>query len=276
MLKYASVIGDPIKHSRSPLIHGQWLKEHDIDGIYDAVHVLPDDLEAFVQTIRSGERVGANVTLPHKIEVAALCDVLSPAAKAIGAVNTLSMQGDQLFGDNTDAYGFAANLDDQIPDWRQSHTALVLGAGGAARAVLYALQTNGIENIIVLNRTIATAEALSKEFRAVQFIGALTDYQKFLPQIDLIINTTSIGIAKEGELAENPWDFTGIKPSALASDIVYVPLMTPFLEAAKKEHLAVSDGLGMLLHQATPGFERWFGQKPNVTSALRQTILDDL
>lgn len=276
MPKYASVIGDPIKHSRSPLIHGTWLEHYHIDGHYDAVHVTPDDLPAFIQTIRNGERVGANVTLPHKVAVAQLCDELSPSAQAIGAVNTLSMQEGQLFGDNTDAYGFAANLDQQIPNWADAHTALVLGAGGAARAILHALQTRGVENVILLNRTIATAEALAQEFSVVQFIGALQDYQKFLPQIDLIINTTSLGIGKNGETEPNPWDFNGIKPTALASDIVYVPLITPFLEAAKNEGLAYSDGLGMLLHQATPGFERWFGPKPEVTTELRQAILDDL
>lgn len=276
MPKYASVIGDPIKHSRSPLIHGQWIKEHGIDATYDAVHVTTEALPDFVNTIRDGTRDGANVTMPHKIAIAALCDVLSPSAKAIGAVNTLSMREGQLYGDNTDAYGFAANLDEQIPNWKNAQTAMVFGAGGAARAVLYALQSRGIASIILLNRTIATAEKLAAEFSAVKTIGPLTDYPKFLSGMDLIINTTSIGIGDDGQNQDNFWDFKGIKPTALASDIVYVPLMTPFLVAAQQQNLAFSDGLGMLLHQAAPGFERWFGHKPEVTPELRKTILDDL
>lgn len=279
MPKYASVIGDPIHHSRSPIIHGSWLKTLNIDGVYDAVHVKAEALEDFTKTIRNGERVGANVTMPHKIAVKALCDVLSPSAQAIGAVNTLSMKDGQLFGDNTDAYGFAANLDDQIPHWAKAKTALVLGAGGAARAVLFALQERGIERVILLNRTLATAEALQQEFHNITETGALDTYSQYLPISDLIINTTSLGLGEdksEGEDAKNPWDFQGVKPTALAADIVYVPLLTPFLKAAQKHNLTTSDGLGMLLHQAVPGFERWFGARPDVTSGLRQTLLDDL
>lgn len=275
MLKHASVIGDPIHHSRSPIIHGSWLKALNIEGVYDAVHVKADELEAFTKTIREGQRVGANVTMPHKIAVKALCDLLSPSAQAIGAVNTLSMKDGQLYGDNTDAYGFAANLDDQIPHWIKAKTALVLGAGGAARAILFALKERGIEKVILLNRTLATAEALKQEFSNITETNTLDQYRHYLPISDVIINTTALGLGEEEEV-KNPWDFQGVKPTALAADIVYVPLLTPFLKAAQDQNLLVSDGLGMLLHQAVPGFERWFGVRPEVNTALRQTILDDL
>ena len=271
-MKRAFVIGHPIKHSRSPLIHGSWISTYGVDGSYEAIDVAPDDLPAFVQRLRDREFVGGNVTIPHKEDVFALCDSVDPLAQRIGAVNTLVAQpGGKVHGFNTDFMGFLGNLDQNAPGWSDGlETALVFGAGGAARAVLVALQHRGIKKIHILNRTVDKAEALAKELGGGPFIpGPMDACMALAPRAGLLVNTTSVGMhATRFEVM--PIDL--LPPSAIVTDIVYVPLVTPLLADAQAIGLRTVDGLGMLLHQAVPGFEAWFGVRPEVTAELRAKI----
>jgi shikimate dehydrogenase len=270
-VKRAFVIGHPIKHSRSPLIHGTWIEAYGVDGSYEAIDVAPADLPAFVQRLRDGEFAGGNVTIPHKEEVFALCDSVDPLAEKIGAVNTLVAQpGGKVHGFNTDFMGFLGNLDQNAPGWSHGlETAIVLGAGGAARAVLVALQHRGVKTVHVLNRTADKAEALAKELGGPFVPGALADYATLAPKARLLVNTTSVGM--HDTRFEN-LSFDGLPQTALVTDIVYVPLLTPLLLEAKASGRRTVDGLGMLLHQAVPGFEAWFGVRPEVTANLRAKI----
>ena len=268
----AFVIGHPIAHSRSPMIHRHWLGQHGIDGTYDAIDVAPDGLALFLERVRSGELVGGNVTIPHKERVFEAVDRRDDAAEAIGAVNTLWMEEGKLVGGNTDAYGFAANLDAGAPQWREAGSALVLGAGGAARAVLHAFRSAGIGRITVLNRTQARAEELALAFPGVEAAG-LDAGQTLLPRADLLVNTTSLGMKGQPPL---DLDLDALPGGAIVTDIVYAPLETPLLRQANARGLKTVDGLGMLLHQAVPGFERWFGVRPEVSSDLRALVVADL
>ncbi|WP_026480337.1 shikimate dehydrogenase [Ahrensia sp. 13_GOM-1096m] len=269
----AFVCGDPIKHSRSPLIHGYWLKRYKINGSYEAVQVSAENLPIFIESLHENGWAGGNFTIPHKQSVFDQLEDLDDAARAIGAVNTVWSESGKLYGGNTDAYGFAANLDAQVPMWRDAETAIVFGAGGAARAVIFALLKAGVAKIIVVNRTIERAEDMAQSFGKTVTAMTWQDITSKLQDADLLINTTSLGMDGQPDF---PLDLAGARADAIASDIVYVPLETPFLLMAKKRGLQTSDGLGMLLHQATPGFEKWFGQKPEVDDALRQVIIDDL
>ncbi|WP_427857118.1 shikimate dehydrogenase [Devosia litorisediminis] len=269
MIIKAFVIGHPINHSRSPLIHGNWLAQHAIAGSYEAIDVAPADLPAFFQRLRSGEFAGGNVTIPHKEAVFALCDSIDPLATTIGAVNTLVVNNGQVHGTNTDYLGFLGNLDAGAPGWdRAGRPAIVMGAGGAARAILVALKSRNIP-VHLLNRTRATADKLAREIGGAITAGALGDFNALAPGAGLVVNTTSIGMHgtrfKDLALDHLPDD-------ALITDIVYVPLVTPLLADARARGLRTVDGLGMLLHQAVPGFSAWFGVRPNVTPALRATI----
>ncbi len=270
-VKKAFVIGHPIKHSRSPLIHGSWIAEHGIDGSYEAIDVAPDALPAFIDRLRQGEFAGGNVTIPHKEAVFALCDSVDPLAKTIGAANTLVRQPDgRVHGFNTDYMGFLGNLEQNAPGWAEGlKRAIVLGAGGAARAILVALRERGIPEIILLNRTPEKAEALAKEIPGPFVPGALADYARYAPEAGLVVNTTSIGM--HGTRFED-LDLRLLQKTALVTDIVYVPLTTPLLADARALGLRTVDGLGMLLHQAVPGFEAWFGVRPEVTPALRAKV----
>ncbi|KKB08451.1 shikimate dehydrogenase [Devosia geojensis] len=269
MTTRAFVIGHPIAHSRSPLIHGTWLAEHGIDGSYEAIDVAPDALEGFVARVRRGEFAGGNVTIPHKEAVFALCDEVDPLARQIGAVNTLVMRDGRLLGTNTDYLGFLGNLDAGAPGWSQGlERALVLGAGGAARAILVALASRGIP-VILLNRTRASADRLAAEIDGDITVGQLDDINAAAPLAGLVVNTTSIGM--HGSRFET-FDLDMLRPDTLVTDIVYVPLETPLLADARARGLKTVDGLGMLLHQAVPGFEAWFGVRPQVTPALRAAV----
>jgi shikimate dehydrogenase len=270
-VKRAFVIGHPIKHSRSPLIHGTWIDAYGIDGSYEAMDVAPSDLPGFVQRLRDGEFVGGNVTIPHKEEVFALCDSVDPLAERIGAVNTLVRQpGGKVHGFNTDFMGFLGNLDQNAPGWSDGlETAIVLGAGGAARAVLVALQHRGVKKVHVLNRTANKAEALATELGGPFEAGALADYDRLAPSAGLLVNTTSIGMH---DTRFEDLRLEALPSSALVTDIVYVPLLTPLLLDARALGLRTVDGLGMLLHQAVPSFEAWFGVRPEVTAELRTKI----
>ncbi|GLQ54545.1 shikimate dehydrogenase [Devosia nitrariae] len=265
----AFVIGHPIAHSRSPLIHGTWLGEHGIDGSYEPIDVAPEALGAFIARVRAGEFAGGNVTIPHKEAVFALCDEVDPLARKIGAVNTLVMRDGRLFGTNTDYMGFLGNLDAGAPGWSQGlDAALVLGAGGAARAILVALQSRNIP-VILLNRTRSNAERLAGELGGNITVGEIEDFNTVGPGAGLVVNTTSIGMHASRFEA---FDLAVLRADTLVTDIVYVPLETPLLAEARARGLRTVDGLGMLLHQAVPGFEAWFGVRPEVTPALRAAV----
>lgn len=274
MTQKAFVIGHPIAHSRSPLIHNHWLRHHNIDGAYEAVDVTVEGLPDFVAALKSGAYRGGNVTIPHKQAVFNLCDSISDDAKTIRAVNTLVMRDDGLHGFNTDLAGFLGNLDQNNPSWAQNpQNAIVLGAGGAARAVLVGLAQRGFDKIHILNRTVETAEKLAEELPGPFQAAALSDFNNLAPAVSLVVNTTSVGM--HGTRFED-LDLTKVPSSALITDIVYTPLETPLLADARGLGLKTVDGLGMLLHQAVPGFKAWFGVEPQVTDELRQMIVQDL
>ncbi|ANG98108.1 shikimate dehydrogenase [Brucella pseudogrignonensis] len=280
MANKAFVTGFPIKHSRSPLIHGFWLKEHGIEGSYEAIEVLPENFAEFAASLAKNGFAGGNVTIPHKEVAFATVDSRDAAAEAIGAVNTLWIESGKLCGGNTDAYGFAANLDALAPGWDNANMALVLGAGGAGRAIVHALQTRGFSRIAIVNRTLSRAEELASHFGEGVSAHGWDAAQALVKDAGLIVNTTSLGMSGHmtsgGEATEFPLDLSEAQKSAVATDIVYIPLKTPFLASAEAAGLKTVDGLGMLLHQAVPGFERWFGKRPEVTEALRNYILDDM
>ena len=270
MTTKAFVIGHPIAHSRSPLIHGTWLAEHNIDGSYEAIDVAPSDLPAFFDRLRSGEFAGGNVTIPHKEAVFALCDSVDPLATMIGAVNTLVVRDGKVHGSNTDYLGFLGNLDADAPGWSDGPAdAMVIGAGGAARAVLVALRRRDGGKVHVLNRTIGNAQALVDDIDGPFEAHGFDAFDELAPQTGLVINTSSIGM--HGTRFD--WlDLALLPETALVTDIVYAPLITPLLADAKARGLQTVDGLGMLLHQAVPGFEAWFGVRPAVTPALQARI----
>lgn len=265
----AGVIGSAVGHSRSPVLHGTWLREYGVAGYYVPLHVEGDDLERVLRAMPVMGFVGANVTIPHKEAALVLADEVSDAAARIGAANTLTFRNGRIHADNTDGYGFTANLKQMASDWRpDAGPALVLGAGGAARAIVVALQDAGVPEIRVSNRTRARAEDLAAEFGV-----TVVDWDargQGMGDLGLLVNTTALGMAGQDAL-DMPVD--GLPRSALVTDIVYTPLETALLRDARAHGCAVVDGLGMLLHQAVPGFERWFGHRPEVTEALRRAVL---
>ena len=274
----AFVIGHPVAHSRSPLIHGYWFKTYGVNGSYTRYEVLPEDLPHFIARLRAGEFVGGNVTVPHKQAARALIDEIDDAARAIGAVNTLVRRGDKLFGTNTDWYGFLANLDDYAPGWdAQPGPAMVLGAGGSARGIVFALSQRGFLPIRILNRTPDRAEALvsarDPSIAAELEAHGLDRFAEFAPETRLLVNTTTIGM-HGSRFDDLPLDC--LPADAIVADIVYTPLVTPLLADAAARGLRTVDGLGMLLHQAVPGFEAWFGVRPEVTADLRKLIEQDM
>lgn len=268
------VIGHPVAHSRSPLIHGGWIAEHKLSGSYERIDVAPDDLPAFVERIRAGEFTGGNVTVPLKQAILPLLDEIGDAARMIGAVNTVWRENGRLHGDNTDAAGFLAHLDAVVPGWDgRVETALVLGAGGAARAVAHGLRQRGIARITVANRSLGRAEDLAAAFGAALEAIDWERRHALVGDSDLIVNTTSLGMLGKPALA---LDLAGLRPGTIVDDIVYVPLRTPLLAEAQAHGGVPVDGLGMLLHQAAPGFARWFGVTPQVTPALRDRLVADI
>ncbi|WP_173088392.1 shikimate dehydrogenase [Devosia sp. 1635] len=269
MTRKAFVIGHPIAHSRSPLIHGTWLAEHGIDGTYEAIDVAPAELPGFFERLRGGEFAGGNVTIPHKEAVFALCDTVDPLARSIGAVNTLVAEHGHVHGTNTDYLGFLGNLDQGAPGWSEGlEAAIVLGAGGAARAILVALQSRNIP-IILLNRTRQTADRLAQSIGGDIDVADLEEFNSIAPSAGLVVNTSSVGMHGTG-FAD--FDLGQLRRDVLVTDLVYVPLQTPLLADAAAHGLRIVDGLGMLLHQAVPGFAAWFGIQPEVTPQLRARI----
>lgn len=271
----AFVIGHPIGHSRSPLIHRYWLKQAGLEGRYDPLDVAPADLPAFISALKDGSSgfKGGNVTIPHKEAVLGLVDDVDEIAGRIGAANTLWIEDGRLKATNTDAYGFTANLDAGAPGWKTGKTAVISGAGGASRAVIHALLSRGFETLHIVNRTETRARSLAQDFGPRVFAHSLEALQDCLRGAELFVNTTSLGMGG-GEVPAI--DFTTMAQNALATDIVYIPLETPFLAMARRQGLRTVDGLGMLLHQAVPGFARWFGLTPQVTPELKQLIIADM
>lgn len=269
----AFVCGHPVAHSRSPLIHGHWLATLGIKGSYERVDVSPSDIRAFIKDLPSSDYAGGNVTIPHKEVAFHAVDRRDGEANAIGAVNTLWLEDGLICGGNTDAIGFAANLDDYAPEWRNRGTALVLGAGGASRAVVHAILQAGYSRVEIVNRTKSRAQDLADSFGPKVRAHGNEAIETLMKKADLLVNTTSLGMDGDESVVA---DVALLPDRAIVTDIVYVPLQTPLLKAAAGLGLKTVDGLGMLLHQAVPGFERWFGVKPRVTAELRQLVIADM
>jgi shikimate dehydrogenase len=268
----AAVLGNPISHSLSPKLHSYWLNRYEIEGEYTAIQVTEDALETTLRELPSKGFIGANVTLPHKVSVMQFADQITDRATLVGAANTLTFKEDgRIFADNTDGYGFMANLQQGAPDWDpKAGPATIFGAGGAARAIIVALADAGVPEIIIANRTRAKAEALRADFGARVSVVDWVQADKMLDGANTVINTTSLGMAGTHEFKVS---LDALSAKAVVTDIVYNPLRTPFLNAAAEKGCVTVDGLGMLLHQGVPGFERWFGRRPEVDDATRAAVL---
>ncbi len=268
----AGVVGSPIAHSKSPQLHGHWLRTYGIAGHYVPMDVAHDKLREVLHALPHAGFVGCNITIPHKEAVLALADIITDRAALIGAANTLIFAADgKIHADNTDGYGFLANLRQHAPDWDPTAgPAVVFGAGGGARAVVVALIEAGVPEIRVANRTKPRTEALRRDFGAKVTIIDWGRVGDSLLGATTVINTTSLGMVGHPELRV-PLDH--LSPEATVTDLVYAPLRTPLLEAAAARGCVTVDGLGMLLHQAAPGFERWFGTRPEVDDATRAAVL---
>ncbi|MEJ8474949.1 shikimate dehydrogenase [Roseibium algae] len=275
IVRKAAITGWPVAHSRSPMVHGYWLKKYGLEGEYGRQAVDPDLAEKFYSDFSGSGLVGCNVTVPHKEIAAAACDELDDAAAAMGAANTLWLDGTgKLCGANTDGIGFLGNLDQLAPGWdSDAGTAIVLGAGGAARAIVWSLLSRNFKSVHIFNRTVSKAIALKEEFGTRTIAHPWDKLVDYLGQADLLVNTTSLGMTGKAALE---LDLSDLPKSALVTDIVYVPLKTDLLQQAEARGNRTVDGLGMLLHQAVPGFERWFGIRPEVDENLRSLILSDL
>jgi shikimate dehydrogenase len=268
----ACLIGWPAAHSRSPLIHHYWLRTLGIEGGYVIEAVPPDEFKDFIFRLSLRGFVGANVTMPHKERALALSKP-DERARAVGAANTLWFENGELCSTNTDVEGFINNLDASAPGWDGCEDALVLGAGGAAHAVVFGLLDRGIKRVHLANRTVARARVLADQFGASVLPVAWDAQGDILPRAGLLVNTTSLGMKGQPPLELD----VGRLPSyAVVADLVYVPLDTPLLAAARANGLKTADGLGMLLHQAVRGFELWFGRRPEVTAELRALVEADL
>jgi shikimate dehydrogenase len=270
--KAVCVIGWPAGHSRSPLIHNYWIKQHGIDAEYRKEPVAPEQFPDFITHLRERGYVGANVTVPHK-QVALELSQPDERAKGVGAANCLWFDGDKLKSTNTDVEGFLGNLDAATPGWdRGLESAMVLGAGGGARAVVYGLLQRDVQRVYVVNRTMERAEALRKAFGARVHPVGWNEVTGLLGGVGLLVNTTSLGMVGQPPLEIN----LRCQASMVVTDLVYAPLQTGLLSAARERGLRTADGLGMLLHQAVRGFSLWFGVKPEVTPELRALVEADL
>ena len=273
-MKRACVIGWPIAHSRSPLIHGYWLRKYGIEGSYTKEAVRPETLPEFLATLNERGFAGCNVTVPHKEAVFAAARSRAESAVAVGAANTLWLEGGELACANTDTYGFMANLDQRAPRWQDVEGAtLVLGAGGSARAVVYGLLERGRNDIRIFNRTVERAEDIARHFGAGVSAWPWDARNDHVPQASLVINTTTLGMNGAGDPAIS---FRFAQKAAVVADLVYVPLQTSLLMSARAHGLVGVDGLGMLLHQAVPGFEKWFGVRPEVTPELYDLVAENI
>jgi shikimate dehydrogenase len=275
ILVNAFVTGWPVKHSRSPLIHGHWLKQHNIAGSYVAVAVRPEDFPIFIHSLKdpAGPYNGGNVTIPHKEAAFQLADKPDALAEELGAANTLWMKDGLLHATNTDGYGFTANLDQSAPGWDAADRAVIFGAGGASRAVVQAVRDRGFSEIHVINRTESRAKEMTLRFGSKVHAHPVEALSEVMQGAGLFVNTTSLGM--DGSEAPS-FDFSTLAAGALVTDVVYVPLKTPVLAQAEEQGLRTADGLGMLLHQAAPGFEKWFGIRPVPDHELRELVVRDM
>ena len=274
-MRRACVIGWPVEHSRSPLIHRYWLKQYGLDGAYEREAVKPEDLPAFLGGLAARGYAGANVTLPHKEAALRLATVADEAARTIGAANTLWLdEAGRLNASNTDAYGFMTNLNAVAPGWNEGRRpVLVLGAGGAGRAVLHGLLAEGASPILLANRTSGRAQELADAFGPAVTVVDWRERDRALLGCGLLVNATSLGMTGKEAL---DLDLALLPSDAAVADLVYSPLETRLLAAARSRDNRAVDGLGMLLHQAVPGFERWFGVRPAVTDELRAHVAASL
>ncbi len=273
-MKHACVIGWPVEHSRSPLLHGYWLKKYGIDGTYTKRAVAPEAVAGFLQSLRANGYVGCNVTVPHKAAAFSAADEREDSAKAVSAANTLWLSDGKLVAANTDTYGYMTNLSQQAPGWdRRDAPVSILGAGGAARAIVFGFLDAGVSEIRVFNRTRARAETLAQQFGSCVKVFDWSQREAGSRDSAVLVNTTTIGMNGAGTL---DLDLAGFDPECVVSDIVYVPLETELLRKAKSQGLRTVDGVGMLLHQGVPGFEKWFGVRPEVTDELRNLIVGDI
>jgi shikimate dehydrogenase len=275
--RLAGIMGWPIAHSRSPALHNFWIEEHGLDGVYVPMPVRPERLAEALRALPALGFRGCNLTIPHKQAALAIVDRVDPAARRIGAINTVVVMSDgSLAGTNTDVYGFRESLREAAPGWRPAGAAVVLGAGGASRAVVAALIEAGSSEIRLVNRTLARAAALAEDLAAANCrisIHPWSDRRSVLQDAGILVNTTSLGMAAEPPLQ---LDLSLLPADAIVVDIVYVPLETPLLAAARQRGNTVVDGLGMLLHQGRPGFEAWFDTPVRVTRELRAAVLTTL
>jgi shikimate dehydrogenase len=271
-MKKAGVMGWPVDHSRSPALHGFWLKQLGIDGSYVRIPVKPEDLEKALRDLPRQGFAGCNLTVPHKELAMKIVDEISPEGQRIGAVNTIFVTDDgTLKATNTDGYGFITSLKAGAPQFdAKAGPAVVLGAGGAARAICVALQDAGVPEICIINRTTARAESLAAALKGPFTVAAWSEHSARLKNAGLLVNTTTQGMKGQDPLEI---DLASLSPRATVTDIVYVPLETPLLAAARARGNPVVDGLGMLLYQAQKGFEGWFGKLPDVTPELRAHVL---
>lgn len=270
----ACVIGWPISHSRSPLIHGYWLRQHGIAGTYIKVPVEPRDLPEFISSLPQNGYAGCNVTIPHKEAVYDLVEVEDEQTRRLGAVNTIHVRHGRIVGENTDGIGFFANLKASAPQTLIENCRIaILGAGGSAMAVAATLVANGATEIALINRSIERAESVRTRLGPAIKPTSWEHREQALSECSLLVNTTSLGMAGQPPL---DIDLRRLPLAATVSDIVYVPLMTSFLQAAKAHGHPIVTGLGMLLHQAVPGFERWFGTRPEVTPELHDLVARDI
>jgi shikimate dehydrogenase len=271
--RVACVMGWPAKQSRSPKLHGYWIKRYNIDGDYRVAEIPPEEFPEFVQGLAKNGYVGGNVTMPHK-DVAFALSEPDERARAVGAANTLWLDNGKLRATNTDVEGFIGALDVNAPGWdRNTDTAIVLGAGGASRAVICGLIERGIKTIHVVNRTAAKAAAAKERFGSAVHPATWDDVPRLLKGAKLLINASSLGMKGQPELKI---DLSPMAKDAVVADIVYVPLKTKLLEAAQQRGFKTSDGLDMLLYQAVRGFTLWFGKKPEVTKELRDMLAADV
>jgi shikimate dehydrogenase len=269
-----AVLGSPITHSKSPLLHGYWLNKYNIKGRYVPIDVSSSNLKQILSAMPKMGFVGANVTIPHKESVLTFADQISDRASLIGAANTLSfMEGGKIYADNTDGVGFMENIRHNAPNWKpQIGPAMLLGAGGAARAVVASLLESGVPEIWITNRTKVRAEQFVADFGARLKIIDWVNSSQVLGDVNILINSTSLGMVDKPPLNIN---LDRLSQKSLVTDLVYTPLETRLLTTARKKGCDTVDGLGMLIHQAVAGFTRWFGQKPEADQATRDVLLNE-
>lgn len=270
----AGIIGWPVSHSRSPILHGYWLRKYAIAGSYEYIPIAPENFSAEFRALPSQGFVGANVTIPHKQAAMLCCDELDSVSKRLGAVNTVVIRDGRFYGSNTDGFGFMQNLRLSAPDWKpQSGPAVIIGAGGAARAVIAALCDAGVNEIRLFNRTRARADRLAADLGGPVMTGDWAGLNAALEDCGLLVNCSSLGMKGQPELEIS---LQKLPLAAFVYDLVYTPLCTPLLAAASARGNPIIDGLGMLLHQARPGFAAWFGIMPEVDEPLRKLLLLDI